>query len=77
VVVQDAEILMDLPLHVIVTATRVPEAAARYGAQAIDHGKHLVMIDKEAESVVGRSSSTGPTGRGWSSRRTLAINRAC
>jgi hypothetical protein len=53
VVVQDAEILMDLPLHVIVTATRVPEAAARYGAQAIDHGKHLVMIDKEAESVVG------------------------
>ena len=53
IVVQDAGILMDLPLHVIVTATRVPEAAARYGAQAIDHGKHLVMIDKEAESVIG------------------------
>jgi predicted homoserine dehydrogenase-like protein len=53
VVVQDADLLMDLPLHVIVTATRVPEAAVRYATRAIQHGKHVVMVDKEAESVVG------------------------
>lgn len=53
VVVQDAMILMDLPLDVITTATRVAEAGARYAYQAIQHGKHVVMVDKEADSVVG------------------------
>lgn len=53
VVVQDAMILMELPLHVIVTATRVPEAGARYAFESIQHGKHVVMVDKEADSVVG------------------------
>jgi predicted homoserine dehydrogenase-like protein len=53
VVVQDAMILMDLPLDVIATATRVPEAGARYAYEAIQHGKHVVMVDKEADSVVG------------------------
>jgi predicted homoserine dehydrogenase-like protein len=53
VVVQDAMNLMELPLHVIVTATRVPEASARYAYQAIHHGKHVVFVDKEADSVVG------------------------
>ena len=53
VVVQDAMILMDLPLDVIATVTRVPEAGARYAYEAIQHGKHVVMVDKEADSVVG------------------------
>ncbi len=53
VVVQDAMILMDLPLDVIATATRVPEVGARYAHEAIQHGKHVVMVDKEADSVVG------------------------
>ena len=52
-VVQDASILMDLPLDVIATATRTPEAGARYAYEAIQHGKHVVCIDKEADSVVG------------------------
>lgn len=52
-IVEDALLLMDLPLHVIATATRVPEAAALYAREAIRHGKHVVMIDKEADSVVG------------------------
>jgi len=53
VVVQDGMILMDLPLDVITTATRVPEAGAFYAYEAIQHGKHVVMVDKEADSVVG------------------------
>jgi len=53
VVLQDALLMMDLPLEVIVTATRVPGAGARYAYEAIRHGKHVVMIDKEADSVVG------------------------
>ena len=53
VVLQDASLMMDLPLHVIATATRVPEAGARFAYEAMHHGKHVVMIDKEADSVVG------------------------
>lgn len=53
VVVGDAMLLMDLPLDVIASATRVPEAAALYAREAIDRGKHVVMIDKEADAVVG------------------------
>ena len=53
VVVEDGNILMDLPLDVIVTATRIPENAAYFGEKVIMSGKHLVMIDKEAESVIG------------------------
>jgi len=53
VVVHDATILMDLPLDVIATATRVPEVGARYAYEAIQHGKHVVLVDKEADSVVG------------------------
>ncbi|MFC1719244.1 NAD(P)H-dependent oxidoreductase [Candidatus Poribacteria bacterium] len=53
VVVQDAMLMMDLPLDVIATATRVPEVGARYAYEAIQHGKHVVMVDKEADSVVG------------------------
>jgi len=53
VLVQDSMILMDLPLDVIAIATRVAEAGAHYAYQAIQHGKHVVMVDKEADSVVG------------------------
>lgn len=53
VVVQDGMILMDLPLEVIAIATRVAEAGAFYAYKAIEHRKHVVMVDKEADSVVG------------------------
>ncbi len=53
VVLQDALLMMDLPLHVIASATRSPGAGAAYALAAIRHGKHVVMIDKEADSVVG------------------------
>jgi predicted homoserine dehydrogenase-like protein len=53
VVLQDAMLMMELPLLVIATATRVPEAGAHFAYEAIQHGKHVIMIDKEADSVVG------------------------
>lgn len=53
IVLQDAMLMMDLPLDVIASATRSPGAGAAYALAAIRHGKHVVMIDKEADSVVG------------------------
>lgn len=53
VVLQDAMLMMDLPLDVIASATRSPGAGAAYALEAIRHSKHVVMIDKEADSVVG------------------------
>jgi predicted homoserine dehydrogenase-like protein len=53
VVLDDASLMMELPIQVIATGTRVPEAGAVFAEQAILHGKHVVMIDKEADSVVG------------------------
>jgi predicted homoserine dehydrogenase-like protein len=53
VVLQDASLMMDLPLDVIASATRSPEAGAAYALEAIRHGKHVVMVDKEADSVIG------------------------
>ncbi len=53
VVVPDAELLSGLPMNVVVEATGHPEAAAIIAERALDAGKHVVMITKEAESVVG------------------------
>jgi predicted homoserine dehydrogenase-like protein len=53
VVLEDALLMMDLPLDVIASATRSPGAGATYAREAIRQGKHVVMIDKEADSVVG------------------------
>jgi predicted homoserine dehydrogenase-like protein len=52
IVVTDASLVMDLPVHVVITATRVPEAGARYARMAIEHGHHVVLVDKEADTVV-------------------------
>lgn len=53
VIVEDAMNLMSLPLHVIAIATMVPEAGVKYAYEAIRHGKHVVMVDKEADCVCG------------------------
>ena len=52
VVVRDASLLMELPVDVITSATRVPEVGARCAYEAIQHGKHVVLVDKETDSVV-------------------------
>jgi len=46
-------ILMELPLDVIVESTGIAEAGASYALAAIDHGKHVAMGNKEADSAVG------------------------
>ncbi len=53
VIVEDALLLMELPLDVIVESTGVPEAGARHAQAAIAAGKHVAMVSKEPDSVVG------------------------
>ena len=52
-IVQDPMILMNLPLDIIAESTGIPEAGALYGYSAIKNGKHIAMINKETDSVVG------------------------
>ncbi len=40
-------------IDVVVDATGVPEAGARFGLEAITQGKHLVMMNVEADVTVG------------------------
>lgn len=53
VVVEDALLLMDLPLDVIVESTGVAEAGALHAREAIRHGKHVAMVTKETDVTVG------------------------
>lgn len=53
VVVEDAATLAGLPLDIVVEATGDPESAAAVAEKALDNGKHVAMVTKEAESVVG------------------------
>lgn len=52
-VVEDGALLMDLPVDIVVEATGEPEVAAANAAAALDHGKHVAMVSKEADCVVG------------------------
>jgi len=49
----DATIVPELPIDIVVEATGNPEAGARIAMAAIDAGKHLAMVTKEADSVIG------------------------
>ena len=53
VAVQDGSLLMDLPLDVIVEGTGSPTAGAVHAATALRSGKHVVMVTKETEVVLG------------------------
>ena len=53
VVLEDAELMMDLPIALVAEATGLPEAGARHAAAAIRHGKHVAMVNKEADVSVG------------------------
>lgn len=50
---ENYELLTDVPLDVVVECTGNPEAGARHAELAIKHGKHVAMVNKEADSVVG------------------------
>ncbi len=50
----DADALIALPeIEVIIEATGVPAAGIRHALAAIAHGKHIVMVNFEADALVG------------------------
>ena len=53
VVSSDALMLMELPVDLVVEATGAPEAAAIHAETALRNGKHVAMVSKEADSVIG------------------------
>ncbi|HEX4552574.1 MAG TPA: SAF domain-containing protein [Xanthobacteraceae bacterium] len=50
----DAEALIAFPdIEVVIEATGVPEAGIRHALAAIRHGKHIVMVNVEADALAG------------------------
>lgn len=49
----DLAVVAELPIDIIVEATGQPIAAARHALIAIEAGKHLALVTKELDSVVG------------------------
>ena len=47
------DVILDLPFDVLVEASGQPEPAAMAALAAIEHGKHVALVSKEADSVVG------------------------
>ena len=53
-VTADAEAMIKHPaIEVIVEATGIPEAGIVHALKTIDHGKHIVMVNVEADAVAG------------------------
>lgn len=53
-VTDDNDLILSNPLiDVIIDATGVPEVGAETGIKAIEHGKHLVMMNVEADVTIG------------------------
>jgi predicted homoserine dehydrogenase-like protein len=53
-VTADAEALIKFPgIEVVVEATGIPEAGIDHAIKAIDTGKHIVMVNVEADAVAG------------------------
>jgi predicted homoserine dehydrogenase-like protein len=53
VITGDARQLIDARLDVIVEITGVPEAGAQHAWQALEAGKHVVMVNVEADALLG------------------------
>jgi predicted homoserine dehydrogenase-like protein len=47
------DVVMELPFALLVEATGSPEAATRHSLAAIDARRHVALVSKEADSVVG------------------------
>jgi predicted homoserine dehydrogenase-like protein len=53
-VTADAQALIQCPgIEVIVEATGIPEAGIVHALKTIEHGKHIVMVNVEADAVAG------------------------
>jgi predicted homoserine dehydrogenase-like protein len=54
IVTDNADSLIDHPgIEVIIEATGDPGAGIRFALRAIEHGKHIVMVNVEADAVAG------------------------
>ena len=53
VIVADAMLLMEAPIDIIVESTGMPEAGALHALAAIEHSKHIAMVNKETDITVG------------------------
>ena len=53
VITSDARQLIEARLDVIVEITGVPEAGAEHAWQALENGKHVVMVNVEADALLG------------------------
>lgn len=53
VILTDALQMMDLPLDIIVESTGHPNSGAKHALEAIRHGKHVAMVSKETDVLVG------------------------
>jgi predicted homoserine dehydrogenase-like protein len=53
VILDDAMLLPELPVDVIVESTGVPEGGGGHTLEAINQGNHVVMVKKENDCVVG------------------------
>jgi predicted homoserine dehydrogenase-like protein len=49
----DLAAVVELPIDVVIEATGHPEAGARHARMAVEAGRHVVMVTKETDSVVG------------------------
>ena len=52
-IVDNPELVVDAPIHVLVECTGNPEAGARHAELAFQHGKHVAMVSKETDAVIG------------------------
>ncbi len=52
-VTDNPELVMDVPIDVLVECTGNPEAGARHAELAIQNGKHVAMVTKETDAVIG------------------------
>ncbi len=53
VITGDARQLIEAPLDVILEITGVPEAGAEHAWQALERGRHVVMVNVEADALLG------------------------
>jgi predicted homoserine dehydrogenase-like protein len=50
---KDLDLVSELPFDIVVEATGQPQAAARHALLAVEAEKHLALVTKELDSVVG------------------------
>lgn len=60
----DVEVVIGLPFEVLVEATGHPEAGARHARLAVEAGKHVALVSKEVDSVVGPGLAAAAKERG-------------